>query len=197
MKILAFTDPHTDEAVLKEVGVKVKDADLLICPGDIAWLGEGADRVIDYFEKWEKELLLIHGNHEFEEEVATLCKKKKHVKFIHKKIVVKNNIMFIGWGGDWYHQRNSEFKKWIKKNSKAIKSHKGKLVLIVHLPVYETATDYLHGDHRGNISYREFIEEYKPNLVLCGHFHETFHLRDKIGDTLVVNPGQDGEFFEL
>ena len=35
---------------------------------------------------------------------------------------------------------------------------------------------------------REFVEQYKPILVVTGHIHESKGV-DKIGETTVLNPG--------
>ncbi len=35
---------------------------------------------------------------------------------------------------------------------------------------------------------REFIEKYRPDLVLCGHVHEA-RGQDMLGKTVMVNPG--------
>ncbi len=197
MKILAFTDLHTDKNILKELDDKVKDADLLVCTGDIAWLGHGAEEMIEYFDSWNKPMLLIHGNHEFEEDIEESCKKSNNIEFLHKKIIIKEKVMFIGWGGDWYNQVSQDFEIWIEENLERIKNHKGKIILMVHMPVFNTKQDFIHGAHRGNASYRAIIERLNPDLVFCGHFHETFHIKDNIGNALIVNPGQDGELFEL
>ncbi|MBW3023162.1 metallophosphoesterase, partial [Candidatus Woesearchaeota archaeon] len=36
MKILAFADPHASLPALKEVEKKAKDADVILCAGDIS-----------------------------------------------------------------------------------------------------------------------------------------------------------------
>ena len=198
MKILTFTDVHTDKEVLKILDKKVSEADLLICPGDIGWLGHGAEEVIKHFETWNKPLLLIHGNHEFEDEIRQLTKNSKNITFLHKKTKIIDNIMFVGYGGDWYNQVSPEFDEWAFDVKEEIKEKKPeKIVLIVHMPVYETKLDYIHSAHRGNASYRRFVNEVGPNLVFMGHFHETFNMKDIIEKSLLINPGPEGEFYDL
>lgn len=198
MKVLAFTDLHTDLKILKQLDTKVKEADLILCSGDIAWLGDGAKEMIKHFENWNKPMLLIHGNHESKEEIKSFTKKSENVEFIHKKVVIKEDMMIIGHGGEWYNQTSPDFEAWtIKLQEEITKKNPKKIILIVHMPVYNTKIDYIHSAHRGNKSYRKFIEKFQPNLVLMGHFHETFHFRDIIGKSLLLNPGPDGEFIEL
>ena len=45
-------------------------------------------------------------------------------------------------------------------------------------------------DHVGSKSVRKFIEKYQPLIGLHGHIHESF-ASDKIGNTVVVNPGSE------
>ena len=40
--------------------------------------------------------------------------------------------------------------------------------------------------------FSKLISEYQPLLVLCGHIHEGCGI-DKIGETVIVNPGSLGE----
>lgn len=198
MKILAFTDIHTDEQALTEIEAKLKSADLIINTGDFSWLGQGTTEMIHRFNSWKKPMLLIHGNHEWIEEVYALTKDCKHITLMHNQIKMIDEIMFIGHGGEWYHQNTPEFEGLIPAIKQAIKEHKPKkIVLLVHMPVYNTKQDLIYGAHRGNLSYRNFVDKYQPDLVLFGHFHESFHIKDKIGKTILINPGPDGELINL
>ncbi|MEM2929882.1 MAG: hypothetical protein QW797_03360 [Thermoproteota archaeon] len=53
------------------------------------------------------------------------------------------------------------------------------------------------GEHIGSVEVRRFIEEESPALCLCGHVHERAGLSEKIGRTLVINPGPRGMITEL
>ncbi|MFA5192611.1 MAG: metallophosphoesterase, partial [Verrucomicrobiia bacterium] len=58
-----------------------------------------------------------------------------------------------------------------------------------HAPPKDTACDRIHsGLHVGSTAVRAFIEREQPDLVLCGHIHES-RGEDLIGRTRVVNPG--------
>lgn len=72
-----------------------------------------------------------------------------------------------------------------------------KLIMITHAPPYGTTVDKSGDNHRGNKSYRRFIDIAKPELVICGHFHEHARKQDKIGKTIVVNPGPEGVVIEI
>lgn len=63
-------------------------------------------------------------------------------------------------------------------------------VLISHNPPKNTPCDDIGGDvHVGSGAVRDFIEEHKPDLCVCGHIHEGKAVT-QIGPTTVINPGQ-------
>ncbi|HXF96987.1 MAG TPA: metallophosphoesterase [Gaiellaceae bacterium] len=62
-------------------------------------------------------------------------------------------------------------------------------ILCPHAPPYGTACDRLRsGEHVGSRALRELIERERPDVVLCGHIHESRAI-DEVGPTRVVNPG--------
>ena len=44
------------------------------------------------------------------------------------------------------------------------------------------------GEHVGSEAIRRFVERAQPDLVLCGHIHESRGV-DEIGRSRIVNPG--------
>lgn len=70
-------------------------------------------------------------------------------------------------------------------------------VFVLHSPPRDTHCDVIGaGHHVGSRAIRRFIEAHQPPLVLSGHIHESPRMtsawRDRIGRTVVVNPGQFG-----
>jgi Icc-related predicted phosphoesterase len=70
-------------------------------------------------------------------------------------------------------------------------------IAVMHSPPYGTKCDVLfNGRHIGSAAIRRWIERHQPLLSLHGHIHESpresgsFH--DRIGETIVVNPGASG-----
>jgi uncharacterized protein len=62
-------------------------------------------------------------------------------------------------------------------------------ILCPHAPPRGTACDRLpSGEHVGSTVIRSCVERVQPDLVLCGHIHES-RGSDRIGGTEVVNPG--------
>ena len=62
-------------------------------------------------------------------------------------------------------------------------------VLCPHAPPLGTACDRLRsGEHVGSAELRWLVEHEQPDLVLCGHIHES-RGEDVVGVTRIVNPG--------
>ena len=62
-------------------------------------------------------------------------------------------------------------------------------VMVTHEPPFDTCADLAFTDeHVGSSAIRSFIEQRQPLACFCGHIHEGAGL-DRIGDTIIVNPG--------
>ncbi len=62
-----------------------------------------------------------------------------------------------------------------------------------HAPPHGTACDRLRsGEHVGSPALRALVEQEQPDLVLCGHIHES-RGEDTIGTSRIVNPGPVAE----
>lgn len=62
-------------------------------------------------------------------------------------------------------------------------------ILAVHDAPHNTGLDVIsNGMHVGSRSVREFIEKRQPDIVVCGHIHESSG-EDTIGTSHIYNPG--------
>jgi len=197
MKILAFTDVHGNKHTAKQLVKKSGNADIMVCSGDISYFGGGVEVVLKELEKAKKTLLVINGNHEIEEPFKKLCKKFKYVVFMHKASYEIGDLVFFGFGGGGFSQREPEFEKSSKEFMKTVDKNK-KVVVITHAPPFNTKLDYLgFAGHRGNASLIEFIDKYQPAISISGHFHETFGKMQYFRKTLMINPGPDGRIIQI
>jgi len=195
MKILAFVDLHGNIKKLRDLKKKAKQADIIVCAGDLSIFGTEQDTIMAELDSIGKKVLLIHGNHESEEETKALCAIFDNLKFIHKKVYTFKDYCFIGWGGGGFSLVDTAFEKFANKIKEKIKGKK--VVLVTHAPPYNTKVDYIYKQHAGNKSIRKFIETTKPKIDICGHLHETANKKDKIKNTLVINPGPDGAIITI
>jgi Icc-related predicted phosphoesterase len=70
-------------------------------------------------------------------------------------------------------------------------------LFVLHSPPHATRCDQVApGRHVGSRAIRAFVQHAQPPLVLSGHIHESPRVggsfQDRIGRTVVVNPGQFG-----
>jgi Icc-related predicted phosphoesterase len=77
------------------------------------------------------------------------------------------------------------------------KSESSKQVLVTHAPPHKTKLDKIFlGLHVGSKVIREFIDNFQPDLAVCGHIHEARGV-DHIGKTLIINPGPFPKHYAL
>ncbi len=62
-------------------------------------------------------------------------------------------------------------------------------IFVPHAPPHNTKLDTLRsGQHVGSTSVRKFVEQFQPDVLVCGHIHES-RGRDSLGRTIMVNCG--------
>lgn len=198
MKLLAFTDIHASRRCMDSIKKMARKVDLLVCTGDISIFGHGLEEVITFLGSLKKPVVLVHGNHEDEEEMHTLCSQYKNLYFIHEAVLLHEELAFLGYGGGGFATTDPRFEKVTKKMLKEVPPGK-KIILLLHQPPYGVEMDMVYGDqHVGNKSFTKFLKSTKEiQLALCGHIHEGFNTQDKIGDCTVINPGNMGTIIEI
>lgn len=200
MKILAFTDFHSDFPTIRKIARKAKDADIAVCCGDMTFFGHELEKVLNFLSKsMNIPIFFIHGNHDDEKESIRLSKKCKNLIPIHLRLAkVSENLYIFGFGGGGFSYTEPILEKAIKKVKEKLPK-KARLILVTHAPPYNTELDFLDEErgHHGCNSGRKFIQKLKPVLALSGHFHETFYLKDKLNETILLNPGDEGTIIEI
>ncbi|MBW2966404.1 metallophosphoesterase [Candidatus Woesearchaeota archaeon] len=197
MKILTFVDLHGNMSALKKLVERAKkdDIELIICAGDISAFSDKLNKLIGEFSKVKKPFLIIPGNHEEDDELEKACNPFNNCVNIHKKGFSGEDFTVLGYGGGGFSEIDKRFDRLAKSFKKMIK--KDKVILVTHAPPYNTNVDRINKRPCGNKSIRNFILEVKPDLVVCGHLHENAGKMDKIGKTLVINPGYKGKVISL
>jgi Icc-related predicted phosphoesterase len=194
MKIAFLVDVHDRfeavPAVMREVGA----VDLLIIGGDITTGGTPAQaaRAIESWRSRAPRLLALAGNMDSPAIDARLA---------------DLGVALDGRGVDFgdigvfgvsaapmsplhtpYELSDEELERRIQAGFATVKDCRVK-VFCPHAPPRDTACDRLRsGEHVGSAAIRTFVERHQPDLVLCGHIHES-RSADEIGRSRVVNPG--------
>jgi uncharacterized protein len=197
MKILAFVDVHEDYEYAEVLMRKSIEADLILCAGDMTVFGDNMEEAVNFLDGFGKKVICIHGNHDSDHQMKKLCEKTEHVIFIHKKYYVDKDILVVGYGGGGFTREDEGFKDVESEFSNLIKENK-RSIFLTHAPPYNTKLDDM-GDigHVGSKTFRRFIEKNQPSVAISGHIHDTVKSVDKIGKTVLVNPGPDGVIIEF
>ena len=199
MKILAFVDLHGRRTTLKKIVARANkdDIDMVVNAGDLTIFGDKLNSIARELSKIKKPIIMLPYNHETDEEIKNICKKYPQMIYLQKKWLRKKNYLFMGYGGGGFTFIDKKFEKLAVQFKKLIK--KGdRVILISHAPPYNTKLDILeNGEHCGNKSIRKFIDKEKPNLVICGHIHPCANKKQKIGKSLIINPGWKGKVIEI
>lgn|SRR3989344_1950330 len=199
MKILAFTDTHADIEDLEKIKSKAlkEKPDIIVCCGDISVFGNGLNFALSFINDLKIKTLIVKGNHETSKALEDACSRFKNIINISNAGTFElDNYLFFGYGNNGFSHVDEKFERLSSKFIKTFDRSK-KLIFITHAPIYNTKLDKLPVGHCGSLSSRKFVEKVYPVLTLCGHFHETFKVKDKIKNCLIINPGPDGMIIEI
>ena len=200
MKLLAFTDLHGDEKIIKELIVKAKKTkpDFLVCAGDISEFGAKLENILKKFETVGIPMLLIPGNHEDPHCLKESSSKFEYIIYLNEGSYEVDDYVFFGYGDGVFDKEDKYFERLAKRFAKTIDKNK-KFILLVHAPPHKTKLDLLPMmGHSGNKSIKKFIVSERPHLVICGHLHENFGTIDKVGKrSVLINPGPKGKIIEI
>ena len=184
-KIIAISDIHSNLNLLKPI--QYKKADFLLVAGDLTNIGLKTElqEVLDGIENLEgiKHKIVVLGNHDssnnynnrgMSDEVAyTWCKRHyPNIHFLHNEIVEIEGVKiygtpyvseFCGWGFQ-YNTSNRDELTIPKENVD---------IIICHEPPSSLELSYIEGvGDLGNIKLRNYLEDNKCGVLVCGHIHE-------------------------
>jgi len=201
MKILAVSDLHGKGYQLIADYIKDNPVDLIVIAGDITHFGplELAEDILNQLCSCEVPVVAVPGNCD-PPGIHSKIDNSKAINVHGRNLTIKN-IGICGFGGsnptpfdtllefdeiEIYNELNRVMEK--------AEGHDIK-ILVTHAPPHGTKVDRLNSGHcAGSESLRKIIEQYKPDINICGHIHEAKAI-DKIGNTIIVNPGELGQGF--
>jgi Icc-related predicted phosphoesterase len=201
MKIAAITDIHARTGYPRDVIEQLQKADILLIAGDITNFGdrEEAERIISELEVLNHKQLAIHGNCDRAGVVDVLRSRKMN---LHATTRLVGNVMFFGIGGcnkTPFHTPTEYSEEEIHDTLNRFKKIPGasRYVLVSHAPPHNTKLDKVFlGLHVGSKIIRNFIVDFQPDIVICGHIHESKGT-DHLGKTLIINPGPFPKHYAL
>lgn len=198
IKILIISDGHGAVEKLSGLTKIAAQCDAVIFAGDFAAFQKPETGLpfLKELVKLHKHIFAVLGNCDPPEFEAELKKSGISVSASLKKF---GELYFAGSGGGSkftgttpYERSDEELVSDLAPAAAEAEKAGGvlkNLILVCHNPPHGTKTDKVAPlVHVGSKGITQFIETYQPVLAVSGHIHESFAV-DKIGNTVLVNPG--------
>jgi len=180
MKIYAVADIHGAQYRVNEAYeiIKNNSPDVTCVCGDITQFGPG-DIAQVLLDQLPGPVFVIPGNIDTPDVDEGI--KQSHADNIQKRRVKHENLSFLGINGI----SDIETIRFIQNQDNSnIFDHLD--VLVSHVPPYGFQDAVFLGKHAGSKPILEFVEKWKPRLVLCGHIHENPGF-SRTDNTVIVN----------
>ena len=194
MRLAYVVDVHgRPDAVAAAVGA-IGEIDVLVVGGDITTGGtpDDVERAIELWRPLAPRLYALAGNMDsaaIDERLVELG-----VALDSRGAVVGDVGLFGVSAAPFsplhtpYELSDDELEQRIERAFAAVASCRVR-IFCPHAPPHGTACDRLaNGQHVGSTVVRAFVEREQPDLVLCGHIHES-RGTDTVGRSRIVNPG--------
>ena len=191
LKILAFSDLHCDIAAATEIVRQSPEVDWIIGAGDFATMRRGLERTIEVLKAMTRPAFIVPGNGESFEELQQACRGWSAVHVLHGNGVEVDGVSVFGIGGAIPVTPFGAWSYDFSENQAAqlLADCPPRCVLISHSPPFGVCDRSSSGQHLGSTTLRSVVERLQPQLVVCGHIHDSWGQRQSIGPTDVINAG--------
>ena len=199
MKLLLFSDIHSDTRAASNLVELSEDVDAVVGAGDYCIARRGLDDIIETLSKIKKPTLLVPGNSESEKELKTACLSWENANVLHGGLEVIDGVPSYGLGGgipvtpfgSWSYDFTED------QALELLRDCPSGGVLISHSPpkgILDLSSD---GRRLGSQAVRETIKNKKPILVVCGHIHGSAGQVAYLDEITIINAGPEGMIWNL
>lgn len=204
MEVVAISDIHGDIRSIVRVGPVLSAAHGVLILGDLTQYGRAWDaaKVLEAVRGFNGRVWAVPGNLDHPDVGPYLTDEGVG---IHAHGTALGELGLAGVGGSNptpfhtpYELSEGDLYFLFSQAAREVAAFQVK-VFVSHAPPKDTLVDRVSsGMHVGSLSVRRVVEEFRPNVLLCGHIHEAAGV-DRIGDTEVINPGPlaDGRYVRL
>ena len=198
VRLLAFSDLHTDVAQAKRLVRLSEDADVAVGVGDFASVHTGLEETIEALRAIRRPAVLVPGNNETADALRDACQDWESAVVLHGEGTEIDGVAFFGLGAgvpvtpwDWSFDLTEE------EAARMLERCPDGCVLAVHSPPLGHVDQSRSGRHLGSEAVLRSIESKRPIVALCGHVHEQWGRESNIGATRVLNLGPEGTMLEV
>jgi len=197
LKILAASDIHGDSKLAFRLAKKAEKekVDLVVLCGDIMGFTE-TNNIIQPFKDKHKKVLVVPGNHDAFATIDFIAS-LYGIKNLHGYSAKYDNIGFFGAGGADTGPEvvsESDIFKALKKAHEGLKGIEKK-IMITHMHPRGSLSEF--SGVLGSKAITKAIKEFKPDILLHGHIHESEGVEEIIDKTKVINVGRKGTILEI
>ncbi len=194
MKLLFFSDLHTDTSAATRIVNLAHGVDIAIGAGDFANSRRGLSSCVEILKQLKKPTVLVPGNNESYDELVGACTGWASAHALHGNGAELLGIPFFGIGGgipitpfgSWSFDFSEE------DATRLLKDCPVGAVLVSHSPPKGAVDQTSSGQSLGSRAVRDAIVRLQPRLVVCGHIHASGGQQATIGNTPVINAGPGG-----
>jgi uncharacterized protein len=194
VRLAYLVDVHDRFDAVPRALAAIGEVDLLIVGGDITTGGtpDEAARAIEGWLPLAPRLLAVAGNMD---SPAIDARLRELEVGIDGRGVALDDVGVFGVSAaprsplhTPYELDESELERRIEQGFAEVRGCRV-TIFCPHAPPRGTACDRLRsGEHVGSAAVRSFVDREQPDLVLCGHVHES-RGADEVGSARIVNPG--------
>lgn len=193
MKILLLSDLHGNIAAMDAIKDEMAECDAVLFAGDFARFGDVSTGLpaLEAMRAIRDDALCVIGNCD---EASFKSEVEKCDMSCEATLVYRDGLVFAGSGGGGHFNGSTPNERDdadMMHDIDVLKDggNMNATIIISHNPPKDTKCDAVtESVHVGSQLLRAFIEENQPLAVLTGHIHEGCAI-DKIGGTVVINPG--------
>ena len=198
MRILAFSDLHRDLDQAASLVEMSAEADAVLAAGDFASTHQGLEETITALAAIEAPTVLVPGNNETEDALRAACSDWSSATVLHGSATELAGMEVFGLGAgipttpwDWSFDLDED-----EAAARLARCPPGAL-LVLHSPPLGHVDVSSEDEHMGSSAILAAIEDKRPRLAVCGHIHDSWGERSRVGPTEIANLGPEGAWFEL
>jgi Icc-related predicted phosphoesterase len=199
MKLLVFSDLHSDFRIASKLVELSRDVDIVVGAGDFCNVRRGLEEIVEALSGITKPTVLVPGNSESDDELVNACRSWEQARVLHGRQTSIDGISFYGIGGgipvtpfgSWSYDFRED------KAYDLLKNCPTGGVLVSHSPPKGILDVSSAGKSLGSQAVRDALDRSRPDLFVCGHIHGSAGQTRQHGDITVINAGPHGIIWDL